>query len=266
MKIDKLFKIPECEALYNGRIKQYGSKSEISLFSRQIFNPYGHEFEKPKNKIENSVRKSNVSSWEEEIIRQDNIKRAQDKLKEICYANEFDKLLTLTLDATKIDSRTDISVIYKYLRIWLSNMVQRHNMNYALVGEPHKKIESDGKKAIHFHALVNGDFDLKNSGKRTERGQEIYNIENWKFGFSTAVILDSNVDAAIGYILKYITKDSERIFKGRYFLSGGKNLKRSVDTQYFNGDYSDFDGKEYYIEPAKMSVKYQTIGSNLYES
>ena len=74
---------------------------------------------------------------EEKRIRYDNMKRAIDKAFEIGLCNEFQYFITLTLDKTKID-RYDPEKIYKKLRVWLSNMVQRHQMDYILFPEYHK--------------------------------------------------------------------------------------------------------------------------------
>ena len=40
--------------------------------------------------------------------------------------------------------------------------------------------------------------------------------------------------------------------------SGGKTLRRSLPCEYLNRDYASFEGAEYYIPDAHLSVKYCT--------
>lgn len=188
--------------------------------------------------------------------RTDSIKRAIDKAFEIGLANDFKYFITLTLDKEKID-RYDRVLIYKKLRSWLCNRVQRNKMDYILFPEYHKLEDGQTERAIHFHGLVNAEgLDLVDSGRKTKAGQEIFNLTNWKYGFSTVIELDGRT-AIVRYVTKYITKGNEKIF-GKYYLSGGKTLKREVPAEYLNLDYNEFDGQEYHIPAAGMSVKYKT--------
>ena len=158
---------------------------------------------------------------EEKRIRYDNMKRAIDKAFEIGLCNEFQYFITLTLDKTKID-RYDPEKIYKKLRVWLSNILK-----------------------------------LSDSGKKTKNGQTIYNLLGWKYGFSTVIKLDGR-SAIVKYVTKYITKGNAKIF-GKFYLSGGKTLKREVPAEFLNIDYASFDGQEYEILAAGMRVKYKTF-------
>ena len=109
----------------------------------------------------------------EKRMRTDSVKRAIDKAFEIGLANQFRYFITLTLDKEKID-RYDTAKIYPKLRVWLSNMVQRHKMNYLLFPEYHKPRPGETECAIHFHMLANADgLNLSDSGKQTKNGQAI---------------------------------------------------------------------------------------------
>lgn len=172
------------------------------------------------------------------------IRRAQQRLKELLRSNSFDNFVTITLDGAKID-RYDYGAIIKPLNKWLDNRVQRRGYKYVLVPEFHK----DG--AIHFHGLMSGDMELVDSGtvkvhgrkkpvslatyKRHYKGQPcstIYNVSDWRYGFTTVVKLRQSSSAAAdvpiqynsaavaNYISKYITKDSVKV-GGRWYLSGG---------------------------------------------
>lgn len=201
--------------------------------------------------------------------RKDSIKRARDTVFEIAYANDFTYFITLTLDETKI-SRTNKEEIKKALNIWLQNLVQRGGFQYVVCPEYH----ADGE-AIHFHGLCSGTLKLTDSGtvlvsgmdkpisvSKAKRlglqGKTVYNLDNWKYGFSTAVALDNEKERTAVYITKYITKDTDKII-GRYYYSGGKGLVRSVPTEYRNYPFCEFDGQERTVVDGFLAVKYKTF-------
>lgn len=256
---------------YNCRIKIFGNKAVYSCWSRYIFNPDKLELRKTnkKSKSDNSATEdlytsddaffevglddlpieflndSSVGNDQDQLItsRSDSIKRACDKIFEIAYANDFKYFITFTLDQTKID-RYDPKQIIKKLNTWLANKVRRNNLQYIIVPEYHKD------KAIHFHGLISGNnLKLKYSGHKLKDGRSIYNCGSWSFGFSTVVELDDRKEQVSRYITKYITKDIdmslEKIF-GRFYFSGGKGLKRNVETLYCNVDMNDLENGTIY--------------------
>jgi hypothetical protein len=243
--------ISEVKAKYNTRIKYYGNIKKVTVFSRQIFVKRNLEVMNPNSRI----RKIKRSNLENDEIREDSIKRAKDKAYDICYANKFDYFITLTLDKEKID-RYDKNVILKKFTKWLNNRVERSSFKYIIFPEFHK----DG--AIHFHGLCSGELKLVESGKKTIKGQTIYNSDSWKYGFSTVIKLEGPYDRVVNYIVKYISKGKERVF-GKHYLSGGKDLKREVPTEYMNVSYEAIKAdKEYYIADAHLGVKYLTLNDN----
>ncbi len=279
--------VSEPDIKFNCRVKYFpGDKISIACFSKPIFNPYKAELHGKEKKPFESLKEYNPETGEmaykfvegktilcpftgkyvplviekrkkNNEIRSDSIKRAIDKAFEIGLANDFQYFITLTLDETKID-RYDTKKIYKKLRDWLSNRVKRNQMDYILFPEYHKLREGETERAIHFHGLINAqNLTLINSGRTTKNGQVIYNLDNWKYGFSTAIELDGS-PAVVSYVTKYITKDNTRIF-GKTYFSGGRTLKREVPTDYMNKDYISFEGQEYFISSANMSVKYKVF-------
>lgn len=185
-----------------------------------------------------------------ETPRGDSIKRAQDKIFDIAFSNDFEYFVTFTLNEQKID-RYDVKAITSKLNKWLSNCVQRRNLKYIIVPEYHKD------KAIHFHGLYSGDLGEVDSGHLYKDGRTIYNCSAWPFGFTNAIKLNGSKYAVCSYITKYITKDTSKIF-GRFYLSGGK-INRSVDTEYLNKDYDFSKGEEFIIPNIGLKVKYNTI-------
>lgn len=188
--------------------------------------------------------------------RTDIMKRAKDKVFDIVYQNDFKYFVTITFrESDKVDRYSPKDII-KSLKIWLSNQVQRKGLKYILIPEYHP---SSG--AIHAHALVNDCFDLVDSGRKIYHGKAwkikdlekfrvytsglktVYNIPEWKYGFSTAIALDGEVARVAYYMTKYVTKDLNKIF-GKYFWSS-KNLVRDTEVQYLNTDYNSVPKKEY---------------------
>lgn len=182
-------------------------------------------------------------SYNTENTRSDSIRRAKSAVFDIAKMNKFKYFVTLTLDAKKID-RYEIAPIKKKLLKWLNNMEQRHDLHYLLLPEHHK----DG--AIHMHMLCSGNLRLIETDKKDEVGRTIYNVDNWKLGFSTAIIMDGDNENVSKYVTKYITKESHKIF-GKFYYSGGKNLVRDVPTTYFNSSYTklvdEFNVNEYEV-------------------
>lgn len=201
---------------------------------------------------------NNDSPSEESTVR--SIRRARARIRELCLANKFDMFCTLTLDAERID-RYDVSVIVRKMGQWADNQVRRHGLKYCLVPELHK----DG--AVHFHGFLRwpdgGGFvdsgTIRLPGKKNKKprrprtaaqreawlaagGQIVYNIPAWPYGFSAAITLYGEYDAAVGYVAKYIGKgmdgdaesgvaadcDADIIpgkIGGRWYYSGGALLE-----------------------------------------
>lgn len=269
------------QALYNTRLKYFGEDfTKVTCFSKAIFNPdkleirkrfkpvlpLDTDYEYTGEPIPEQYQKSASRPNEK---RTDDIKRAKDKVFEIAYANPFQYFVTLTLNEDKI-SRTNKKEIIRALNVWFQNLVARSGFIYVFCPEYHL----DGN-AIHFHGLCAGNLKLFDSGtvyvsgfkkpmkrKKAERlglqGRTVYNLENWKYGFSTVIALDEQKERTALYVTKYIVKDTDKIF-GRFFYSGGKGLIRQVPTEYRNYPYSEFDGKEFPVVPGYLAVKYQTL-------
>ena len=190
--------------------------------------------------------------------RSDNVKRAKDKVFDIALLNRFEYFVTLTLDKEKID-RFDAKAVSKVLRKSFNNFQQRYNAKYLLIPEHHK----DG--AIHMHGLLSGDFKLIDSGKRTKDGRPIYNLPQWKYGFSTAIEITGEQSNVAKYITKYISKDFHKIF-GAFYYAGGKDLKRTPPILLYDTEYEQINAKEYTNEASGRSFKYETLGTEIQEN
>lgn len=197
-------------------------------------------------------KKKNKNSTGHNLER--SLKRAKERIFDIAYINDFKYFFTLTLNKEKIN-RYDVKGFMKKLRSWLNNKKQKYYFDYILVPEYHK----DG--AIHVHGLLTDtNMPMIDSGKRTSKGQVIYNCPDWKYGFTTFIpvykaVNDSNIKLA-HYITKYMTKDVHKIF-GKFYWSS-KGLKREVDVQLFNSDYDKLPLKEYEIPNTNIRLKYDS--------
>lgn len=236
------------EIMHNCRVKSYPNGSQEILITRNpVFRETGWEVsDKWQTEPQGGY---GVSSESANLIRAK--RRARNAVKDIALSNEFHYFVTFTLDATKID-RYDINAVVKKLNYWLDNRVRRNGLKYVLVPELHK----DG--AIHFHGFINDCLGLDDSGTitggelkkprkpKSSRERErllssgshiVYNVTDWKLGFSTAIELYGDYRAAVGYVCKYISKEQQKI-GGRWYYSGGDLSKPEI--LLFDVDYDQF--------------------------
>ena len=187
------------------------------------------------------------------------VRRAKVRLRTLCRANRFAYFITLTLSPEKVN-RYDDQDILRRLSNWLRNASARFGLAYALVPERHK----DG--ALHFHGLINDVLRVEDSGTiipadggRPVRpgsaddraallaagGHPVFNLPQWGYGFTTAIRLYGDYDAAIGYVCKYIGKELDPATKsparigGRWVYSGGP-LVCPEDHLFMVEDFSGF--------------------------
>lgn len=202
-----------------------------------------------------------------------NIARAQSRarasVRRLALANQFTWFVTLTVDPQKIDSY-DAEAVTRRLNQWLTNKVRRNGLAYILVPERHQS----GR--IHYHGFFNDALEVVDSGtismpgeKRPRRpkskaqwaemlaagGHVVYNLPAWTYGFTTAIALYGEYSAAVGYVTKYIGKESEKI-AGRWFYSGGelqKPVEKFVDICY--ADLLEMQTEEFLAQYGQGWVK-----------
>jgi hypothetical protein len=244
----KLGRLTALQGKYNFRAKYYPSEdgglvlAEEMVCSNFIFNPDGVELRGGYESGQNS----RTTSETEKVQR--SRARAKAKIFDLIMANSFRWFVTLTLSPDEID-RYDYAAVVRKLNYFLGNRVRRCGMVYVGVPELHKN------GGLHFHFLVNDTLTLTHSGtyirptggkpvklatlKRygvnVENCRDVYNVVDWRLGFSTAIELDGNKKAVAGYVGKYITKAEKKV-GGRWYYSGG-DLRRPV----FTYDRIDFD-------------------------
>ena len=234
------------EIAHNAKISLYpDGRHRLITCTKDIFLPPGWEHFEDKEKVPKPQTKGNE-------VRDDNVRRAKQKVQDISRLNDFSHFVTWTLDKGVID-RYDQSEVSKRLKKFLNNMAQRRGLKYLVIPEYHK----DG--AIHMHGLISGDFDFVESGKFTKNGQTIYNMPQWKWGFSTAIQLDGDTARISNYITKYISKDFRKIF-GNFYYAGGHGLERTPEQLLIDVDYLEVESPEY--SHYGKGYKYAELGGN----
>lgn len=173
-------------------------------------NPFTNEYEKaPKEIIERTP-------FEMERSRKNSMVRTVNRVYHLSRSNHWEWFFTLTFNPEKVDS-FDYSACTEKLSKWLNNLRRTApDLKYMAVPEKHKS----GR--FHFHGLFAecGGIQFTDSGRKTKSGDIIYNIGNYKLGFSTATKIKEN-EKVTKYILKYITKDLVSVTpnKKRYWAS-----------------------------------------------
>lgn len=148
-------------------------------------------------------------------------KRAIQKVYDLAKSNVWTWFITLTFDPDKVDS-FNYDKCVEAIKLFTKRL-QNRELLYILVPELHES----GR--YHFHGLIKGNLPVvpaqNPSGKYLldDKGRQIYNIDIFDFGFTTATAIDDTQKAA-SYCAKYITKEDCAPFgKKRYWASRGLN-------------------------------------------
>lgn len=231
-----LFGVAESSITSNARIKRYPSAVVLQVANDNIFRDSGFE---PRTRLYSVSAKGKAENPERSL--QSSRSRAKAAIRDIALCNRFSHFFTWTLSKDQID-RYDVNLISRKVQTFLKNAVHRKGFQYVLVPEYHK----DG--AIHFHGLCNlGDIRIERATDArtklplsTNRGQPIFNMLDWKLGFSTCIPIDENYERICNYLTKYLTKDSEKIL-GKWYLASRNLIKRpEIDLISGGIDYDSF--------------------------
>lgn len=162
-----------------------------------------------------------------------NLARAVRRARLLCYDliqcnPDLNAFATFTYSPEKVKDKADYAECYSFIRAWFSNAVQRDGLRYIAVPELTKKGD------VHFHAICNADglrltpaLNPNSGAPIRHNGKPVYNIKNWRAGFSTAQIIEAREatadsrEAVARYIFKYMTKNAGAKIGGRYALKGG---------------------------------------------
>lgn len=225
--------------VHNGLVYQYqDGTQDIICSDRPIFREPGWEAAEPPETAQKRLREAGKTSEGDDMKR--SMRRARSKLRRLALSNAFGYFVTLTLSPEQVN-RYDGKEITRKLNAWLGNMVQRAGLRYILVPEQHK----DG--AYHFHGFMAGDgLRLVDSGVRWD-GRVVYNLPQWRYGYTTAQALYGDYHAAVAYCCKYIGKQEGGRLLGRWYFSGGG--LREPDRIYADLEYETLEGAVEFVIP-----------------
>lgn len=167
--------------------------------------------------------------------------RAKKKIFDYSRANRWEWFLTFTFSQEKVN-RSDYDECKKKLTKWLNHMSQRYcdgKLKYLCVPELHR----DGRN-WHFHGLLSecGNIKFENSGHIDKKGRIIYNLPQFKFGFTTATAV-TDTDKVSFYITKYITKSACIKLQRRQRYLASKNLEMPYEETYIAYNIQDYCNK-----------------------
>lgn len=270
--------------MFNVKIKEY-KDGDVKLikYKNPIHEYKLTELEKNFNKIKRDEDKvvnpfdnetiSRMYDVEDEFIKKqksviDSVRRTKQKIYDYAKSNDnWEWFLTLTFDREIVDV-TDLAETHKYLKRFLDNVKKNYapGMKYLIVAELH-----EDKKSYHYHGLLSdvGDLELVQAINQNKKSrfygmpiEDVYNVLNWKVGYSTlSKVKDSK--KASSYIIKYITKDLVENTKGISKYKVSKNIDKVKETNLYidneveiQGIINGFSSKKtlYKIKQSKISI------------
>ena len=172
-----------------------------------------------------------------------NDKRAKSVIYDLARSNSWEWFVTFTFSSNLVD-RTDYNLLKSKLSKWLNNISVRYcdgNLKYLVVPEQHEKIEQNGLRAWHFHALLSccGGLKFVASGI-FQKGYEVFNLPQFKLGFTTATKI-KDTHRVSHYITKYVTKSVCMHLAGLRRYLASNNLNRPVVQRLIIENENEFD-------------------------
>lgn len=228
---------------YNCRLYDYPTGSHVTVYKKTITRQEKDNSIGKKNENFNRAYQNEDRTIEaEEHCKNVSLSATKNKIYNIARSNTWEWFITLTFERENTNA-SDYDMITRRLHTFMNNLQKRKcpDMKYLIVPELHAD-----KQNYHFHGLVSGVDSLRFcfSGHFDDKGNPIFNILDWKYGFTTATRVQDSGKAS-GYITKYITKDTELKLKNkkRYLCSQSVNRTEAsfhvIDEEEFQKLYSD---------------------------
>lgn len=208
-----------------------------------------------------SYQNENRTEEEEKHSLKVSYNRTKNTIYNLARSNNWEWFITITFDRTKTDA-SDYEEVTAKLQKFLQNLRERKcpDLIYLIVPELHK----DGRN-YHFHGLLAncGNMKFAYSGKSDRKGNMIFNMPDWSFGFTTATRVGDTAKVS-HYITKYITKESTRFLKNKKRYYASRNINK-VEPEYFTMDEETFlqiygdrilHCKTVNMEDAQQQIKY----------
>lgn len=208
-----------------GTIIEYNTK--FKTFKNGVVKINKNTFSNFKGVCVNNKHNGSLSSDQLDLKTQKYLKKVKTNIIDLAFNyDEWEYFITLTFNDKEIGEYSHENAI-NCLTKWIDNQKhQNKNFTYILVPEFH----SSGR--LHFHGLVAHVPKWKLEESRSAKtgrllkvnGLQIYNLINYKLGFTTISKVQSQ-DKVSNYISKYATKDLIKLKnKKRYWYS--RNLQK----------------------------------------
>lgn len=255
--------------LTNGDLVVYSYNLKLKLFQDKLLKAVKYSYTIQKNVALDLNKHNGCSSIEQlEHYKKMYLKHVKQEILDLALNNQdkWEYFITLTFNDVELGGTYSHEKAITKLKNWL--IVQRRNnpnMHYLMVPEFHKS----GR--LHFHGLVGNvsNWELEKARKNGKlirvNGKQIYNLKNYKIGFSTLSFIEDKQKVA-NYISKYVTKELIDLKnKKRYWYS--RNLKKpKVYYSYFEGNLKEMEKfyqclfyKEIIKDNSKITIaNYQT--------
>lgn len=215
---------------YNLKVRRLKGSTHITYYTCPINRTASEE----SDKITDDIKKIKILEDLHKDLNKEkslsiSVNRSKDNIYNIAMSNEWELFITFTFDrngdvfGVATDS-SDYNTVSKAISDWcnLRKKTDCPDLKYLIVPELH----SD-KVHYHFHGLFANCSGLKltESGCVDSDGCMIYNVDSWKFGFTTASKIKYQ-DRATKYLCKYISKDlmNNLKYKKRYYASHNLNV------------------------------------------
>lgn len=201
--------------VYTTKYKYYRTEKVATYFEKPIIGGFSVDKELVKKRVISRLQTTEITEDSKNV----SVGRARVKIYDMAIMNDWEWFVTFTFNPAKVDS-FDYIQTSKKMSQWLKNMKKENpDMTYLVVPEKHES----GR--FHYHALMSSlnaqIFDL--SGKKDNKGRDIYNLGKYKLGWSTATKIGSH-ERAVKYLTKYITKESLQVTKNKKKYWNSKNL------------------------------------------
>ena len=209
----------------NARLKEYPTKYVMQVANKAIF-PYAPGAALPRPYAVPPPGEAK----DPEKAKEESQRRAKARVRDIALCNCFEYFFTFTISPHLLN-RYDPKTIYQKVRNFLANAVKRKGFAYVLVPEYHKLKKGETSPGIHMHGLCKlGKVRIERATSKKglplfdRHNRPIYNMLDWKWGFSTCVPIDQQYERTVNYITKYITKNTSKIF-GKWYLASRNVIK-----------------------------------------
>ena len=234
---------------YDVKIKEYSNgKIEYIKYSKSIYRNV------PKDKTESQIkgrRKQKENQYSE--IRSDSITRTYSAL--IDYAVENSHLFKTFITFTFKECITDLDIANKKFNKAMYK-IRTLYPDLIYLGVP----EFQKRGAVHYHLMTNIDISNNKIIRKQENKENMYDVIQWKNGFSSVFNLDQTDDkfSVAAYLTKYFYKDIDNRLFGRNKILKSNNLKKPI-AYIYSDNSKELENYQNYIKKYKIEKEKKHI-------